>query len=364
MSLRRLLEKYQQIFSVEVFDNIAAIASRLVARRSASFRHQFGFKLLRKTNVAMCRLRDIQLVNTIETFCGTIPDYKVNDGAKQELPTRENLEFLLVRTQSTAKLLLRIAQCSREAATAFLNYIHRTFFLETCTMYLGILAEIWQMSRTLCTKVILFYNALRPYCRYFRAAAKPWLPDVYKLPANLEEFLGDEWSDESSRSDESLLWQQHESAAATNFTLSDFVNSADGDALMIINDDDVFDENVRVLSKNRVVKHEFTKVEIKMNDRPMLTTAADEIGVAISRDSFKRQMLSVDKLVTIDDVERFMREATEQHRRTGIVGNKLTKMNDVEWKRLRHECNHVLATNQGRNGVKKFKRIWTEKVDK
>lgn len=383
MSLRRLLEQNRQTFSHEVFDNIAAIASRLIARRSASFRHQTGFKLLRKTNVALCRLHDIQLVNAIETFAGTIPDYKLTGATKQELPTRENLEFLLVRIQATAKLLLRIAQCSREAATAFLNYIHRTFFLETCTVYLGVLAEIWQMSRTLCTRVILFYNGLRPYCRHFRAGARPWLPEGYKLSANLEAFLGDAWSDECRRPDDSVatvLWQKQDGGGGDDgvgFSLGEFSNSDDACAppVMVADKDDDYKTDskrkvattapvtVKSAKKSTIVKHEFAKVELAISERPSAAAdIADEIGVAISRDSFK-QLVSVDKLVTVADVERFVRDAAEQHRQTGVVG-KMTKMSDAEWKQLQRDCNHIMVTNQGRNCVKKFKRVWAERVRK
>lgn len=339
--MRSLLANNLIVYNREQFDEIAALTSRLIARRASSFRHKYGFKLMRQTSVAMCRLKDINIVDIIETFCGTIPDYKLSNG-KQNLPTRDNFEFVLVRLQSTAKLLLRIACCAREASVAFLNYIHRGFFIETCVVYVGVLSQIWEMACALCTKTILFYNGLHPFGRHLSSKAV-WLPAGYDLPANLEDFLGEQWISESSRPIDSVASTMLRTAEdGFGFSLSEFCNN-DVDEIVMLTDD-------VVANPKKTVKHEFAKVVVKNRDPVAMITNID-VGVAVSRDSMK-QTMSIDKVSNAEDIQKFIKAENEQ-RSTGP-----SQISETKWKELQLKVNQILITNQGRNCVKKFKTLW------
>lgn len=297
---------------------------------------------MRQTIVAMCRLKDINIVDIIETFCGTIPDYKLSN-TKQNLPTRDNFEFVLVTLQQTAKLLLRIASCAREASVAFLNYIHRGFFMETCVVYVGVLSQIWEMACALCTKTILFYNGLHPFGRQLSTKAA-WLPIGYDLPANLEDFLGEQWISESSKPIDSVASTMLKTAE-DGFSLNEFCNN-DVDDIKMLTDD--------IATPKKTVKHEFAKVVVKTRDPvAMITNDDNDIGVAVSRDSLK-QALTIDKVSNAEDILKFIKVENEERLRS----KNPSQISETKWKELQLKVNQILLTNQGRNCVKKFKTLW------
>lgn len=290
----------------------------------------------------MCRLKDINILDVIETFCGTIPDYKLANG-KQNLPTRDNFEFVLVTLQSTAKLLLRIASCAREASVAFLNYIHRGFFIETCVVYVGVLAQIREMACALCTKTVLFYNGLHPFGSHLSTKAS-WLPVGYGLPANLEDFLGEQWISESSRPINSVASTMLKTAEdGFGFSLNEFCNN-DVDEIPIATDE--------FANPKKTAKHEFSKVVVITRD-PVAKIPNNDIGVAVSRDSLKQE-ISIDKVSNAEDIQKFIKAENEQR----LTSTSPSQISETKWKELQLKVNQILLTNQGRNCVKKFKTLW------
>lgn len=348
-ALKTLLDQGLITFNAAKFDEVAALASRLIARRSDSFRSQYGFKLMRKTNIALCRLNEINMVHTIEELLGNIPIYQTS-GGKFDLPTRDNFDYVLVRLQSLAALLFRIARCARESSNLFLFYVHRNFFLETSVISLGVLAEVWQVSRRLCYETVQFYNQLHPYARHF-GQRQNWLPQDVELPRKLEEFLGVGWTEEWARGvDTSPIDDQL--IAANNVDVF-FGNRNDQDMIVELPREKPKAHSGSASVKPTVeVKKKVQLGRVEMRPVEPIRTETD-VGEVIER---QVASMNIDKIVSTEDIQKYVK--SEKVRLTqGAAAMSLDK-----WKDLQRKINHILVTSQGRNTVQMFKKFWSMAV--
>lgn len=145
---------------------------------------------MRQTNVAVCRWKELSIANTLQDIVGGTS--KVELDGRYSLPTPKNFEYLLVRMQSGAKILTRIVYCARGAYDACQTFLEKAFFVETITLYLGVIANIWKNSVELCKKMVEYYNdfirILRPHLVRVDGGSL-----AQELPDRLDEWLGDEW---------------------------------------------------------------------------------------------------------------------------------------------------------------------------
>lgn len=335
-------------YSSTTFDETGALTSRLIARRASSFRSQAGFKALRKTNVALCRLKDINIVSALENFLGTLPDYIV-EGVKLSLPTYDNFQFVMLRLQSLSKLLLRIAVCARQSSTIFRDMIQRNFFIEISTLYIGLLAQIWDTAKKLSIKTRDFYDALYPYRKYFpvKFNRNDDGPNVKVVLCNkLESFLNEVWTNEffnDVQSKRKLV--KDESGLGLDF--GDFDD--DGDHIFSLREEAT--KPPPTIELKKIDRQDIHQIETKKE----FNTNATDIGVAISRDSFK-EIVNVDRIVKTEEITKLINE--EQSLRDQKCAKRTRHMNDSQWKDVKSKVRNLLVTNQGKNCIKKFKHLW------
>lgn len=347
--LRHLLDNGLATFNAAKFDEVAALASRLIARRASSFRSQYGFKMMRKTNIALCRLKEINIVHALEEFAGTIPIFQMA-GLKLDLPTRDNFDYLLVRLQSLAALLYRVTRCARESSTLFLYYIHRNFFLETSVICVGVLAQVFEIARRMCHDTIEFYNALCSFASHF-GERKNWLNDSVQLPKRLEDFLGDGWTAEWSRP----LQTEHTKEMVSVASINLFDDRSDPNKIIEMRPDQQVASRD---TKNKPLDEPKKKVQLRLmgNEVPVkpIRFGTLDVGEVVQRKQVPAML--IEKIVSTDDIQIYVR--SEKVRLTQGAG----KMSLERWKELQGKINHMLVTSQGRNTVNMFKKFWTMAV--
>lgn len=334
-------------YSTTTFDETGALTSRLIARRANSFRSQAGFKALRKTNVALCRLKDINIISVLDNFLGTLPDYIV-EGSKLSLPTYENFQFVMLRLQSLSKLLLRIAVCARESTTIFRDMIQRNFFIEISALYIGLSAQTWDLAKSLSIKTRDFYDALYPYRKYFPSKSKQ-TGDVV-LCKKLETLLQEAWTNEFINN------VQRQSVKHDNdlgLDLGDFDD--DGDNMLSLRDENT--KPTPTIELKKIIRQDVPKVEAKKE----FITNDNDIGVAISRDSLQ-EIVIVDRIVKTEEISKLIDE--EQSLRDRKSATRTRHLSDSQWKDIKSKVRNILVTSQGKICIKKFKNLWKNAVAK
>lgn len=405
-ALRTLLDHaIHTTFARSHFSEVAALASRLIARRAASFRAQNGFRLMRKTNIALCRLHECNVRQELEDLLAMLPAYRGTSAAgvpnaALHLPKRDNVDYVLLRLRQLATLLQRIASCARESSELFLFYVHRRYFLETAVVHVAVLADIWLLAHRLCVSTVQFYDALRPYARHF-GGQREWLRALTQpagsttlagdealrsvLPVRLADCLGDEWPEECRRAQlgakQAAMPLEEGGQASSDAMLFGFdSNSAEQDSV-------IMQASVANATTTAVITAKKPpKVQIAVISKPAeqssqaptlfagagTVAACEDIGVAIPRPTpntghgkgqgnsnglgkRKKPALQLDKLVSADDVQAFMRAERAAGEVCGALGAD-------RWKELQRKCNHILVTTQGRNTVRAFRQLWTQTV--
>lgn len=347
-ALRQLLETMVKTYSTITFDDTGALTSRLIARRANSFRSQAGFKQMRKTNIALCRLKDINIIGVLENFLGTLPDYIV-EGATLSLPTYENFQFLMLRLQSLSKLLLRIATCARESSTIFRDMIQRNFFIEISALYIGLLAQIWDLAKQLSIKTRDYYDALYPYRKYFPSTSKQSgdgsLVNVV-LCKKLESFLTEAWTSEFSDN----IGSRRQLVKCENdagFDLGDFDDN--GENILSLREENK--KPTQTIELKKMIHQDIHRMDAKKE----LITNASDIGVAISRDSLQ-EIINVDRIVKTEEISKLVNE--EQSLRDKKCAKRTRHLNDSQWKDVKSKVRNLLVTSQGKICIKKFKSLW------
>lgn len=352
--LRKTLERAISTYTVSDFVELSALASRLVARRCHSFRSQYGFQFLRKTTVAVARLHQVNIIDILSNFLGTLPDYQLP--TKISLPTRDNFDYVLIRLQGLSKIFVRIVVCAKECSHAFLKYIHRNFFLETCVLYVGLLAQIWDLAKRLCESTVDLYAKLFPFRLHFKNNKKQWNNghSVEFLPETLDTFIGVDFEEIMQHTTKMPPYLQpiHNVSNMLKINFQEFLD----DEPMVI--DDATPHNIAETTDRRlknesikIVKQEFRRIETT----PM-TTSETDIGLPINRATMTEN-LSLNTIGKVEDVQKFLR-TEEQNRLIGT--NKFSRqLSDTQWRDIRKQINQIIVTSHGRLAVKKFKKLWS-----
>lgn len=370
-------------------DHAAALLSRLIARRAASFRLQYGFRFMRQTNVALCRWKELSIINTIENIHGGMSVFEV-DG-QVNIPTPVNFEYLFIRLQCAAKLLLRIIACAKEAFSAFLGILQKAYFVDITSVYLGLLANIWRLCVELCRSTIKFHNDIALIVNPHLRASAQRTSDIPKL----DEWLGTEWTevDVPTKADR----KQKSDNDVFSIDISEFDNAEVSAAIKVRQADRNRDKTINVVSRAVTVPiqrpQSFLKIErkqpqLQMKNLSELNSGSQgasgstanakrssavhenhDIGEALCRDTLqvkrpklelqkkpKMEPIVVHRINTMNDLQQFItsEEALRKNRR-----HKLSKvLNNDEWQRFTLKINDLIATMEPWRAVKRFRSVW------
>ncbi|XP_062565762.1 uncharacterized protein LOC134228017 [Armigeres subalbatus] len=176
------------------FDQAAAYVSRFCVHWDNRFYNMHGFRLIKQLNQSLLRYRTVDVVHMLSNFLNLLPDGNYLEKIVQ-LPTRGNLDYLLVRCQGLAKLFSRIASLSENAARFYVRFMSTGSFFNVCSLFLCLLAEVWYKSIYICQKIVQIYNKLYPFRSLLQNTAEDWPLGIDCFyPENLGIWLGKEYS--------------------------------------------------------------------------------------------------------------------------------------------------------------------------
>ena len=103
-----------EFHDTKYFDTSAAFLSRIICVNGAQFRRMEVLRRMKQTNQALLRLKNYQVLQNIEDFRAYIPT-EISESQKIHLPTRQILEYILIKLQGISRLLCRVIICGRKA---------------------------------------------------------------------------------------------------------------------------------------------------------------------------------------------------------------------------------------------------------
>ncbi|KAK2575722.1 hypothetical protein KPH14_012111 [Odynerus spinipes] len=202
--LRATLERIiKDLESQNIIHVEATILSRLIYRMKCKFRNDKGFKNLEKVNRALLNYLSLALEKEYKNF----QSYIELDNKFVTLPSKQMLEYVLVRTQGFAKLLARVEEVAKCAGTFLRTRIVLGHAWTVTLVAYAVISRIWILSRHLVRRSCIWYNGLYRFLNTFKAVGFLWLSTNNNLPSDLKSWLALPWfdEDESSIPDETIL---------------------------------------------------------------------------------------------------------------------------------------------------------------
>nr|XP_037870553.1 uncharacterized protein LOC119629296 [Bombyx mori] len=333
-----------------------AVFSRLVYKYDKKFRHDIGYRYFKKVNIGLKRYLAIKLLKDIENFVGILPE-KNND----YLPTRQMLEYILVRLMTFSKIMVRICICTKQAAIFYLNRVKNgESYWMSLTPY-ALLSRIWSLSLVLTKHAVRWYNSLHQYVNQLQIKGLNFLPENYTLPDNLELWLNMKNLDCFGR----FEWSQKHGV--------EIDLSLDDD-----NDIGIFENLLGHVNKlcedNQEIDLGLTVNEKRDTQQLDIGETKIDHGEAVSRDTFnmllncqtKKQAIvckhDINGIKDTPTLETFLHKE-EIYRNENNAMSLTNHLSFMQWESLKRALNNLRNTSGNKNIEKKIKNIWKEKCE-
>lgn len=182
----------KDLTSQELLHKEAAILSRLLYRMKTKFRNDKGIKSMSKVNKALLKYLSLSLEKEYEKLKNNV---EINE-KYVILPSKQMVEYVLIRTQSFTKIMLRVEEISKYTAHFLKCRINLGHAWSIALVAYAVISRIWILSRYLIKKACIWYNDLYHYLNLLKVVGVHWLTQKYELTNDLKSWLSIPWVDE------------------------------------------------------------------------------------------------------------------------------------------------------------------------
>lgn len=340
----------------------AAILSRFVYKFDKKFRNDIGYRNLKKVNTALRRYLAVNFLKDVQTFNSVMP----KDVDEIYLPTRQMIEYILLRLITFAKIMLRVSVCSKQAAVFYLDRVKRGESHWMSLMPYALVCRLWSLSVVLVQHSCNWFSNLYPFLDKLKFKGLPFLAESYTFPTDLEKWLDIknmesfgrfEWSRKKTMNIESMI-----------------VEDSDGDTIEnimkyveLVNKDESLEEE-------KFEQENLTGYVEKVKDGEMFQVPIEKTvdhGEVISRDTFKNLFKTAialpkihhyaERVTNKDTLQQFIN--TEDKLRNEENALSLTShLSFMQWQALKNCLDSLLGSlSNNRKIEKKFQKVWKEK---
>ncbi|XP_054274851.1 uncharacterized protein LOC128994355 isoform X2 [Macrosteles quadrilineatus] len=163
-------------------DSEAAALSRLIYRMKYKLRQEKSFKTLQMINRCLTNYLSIHLPSTVNSIKDTLQDDKG--------PSRQMLEWMLVRLLSVAHLFNRVYSLCTQAAGHLFVRLKLVHMYEITFFTVAVVSRLWTLAQFIVRKCCEWYSSLYQYLDKLQLSSHPWLPEGSFLPLDLAATLG------------------------------------------------------------------------------------------------------------------------------------------------------------------------------
>lgn len=339
----------------------AAVLSRFLYKFDKKFRNDIGYRNLKKVNSALRRYLAVNFLKDVESFTSVLP----KDMEEIYLPTRQMLEYIMLRLITFAKIMLRVGVCSKQAAIFYLDRVKRGESHWMSLMPYALVSRIWSISVVLVQHSCNWFSNLYSFLDKLKFKGLSFLPESYNLPTNLEKWLNFKNMESFGR----FEWSRKKTINIESLIIED----SDGDIIENIM------KYVELVNKDESLEEKFeqentTELTEKLNDSESFQVPIDktvDYGEVISRDTFKNLFKTTvilpkihhyaERVTNKDTLQQFIN--TEEKLRYEENDLSLTNhLSFMQWQALKNSLVSLLdSLSNNRKIIKKFQKVWKEK---
>lgn len=274
----------------------SALLSRFLYKYDKKFRNDIGYRNIRKINTALKKYLQLNLYKDVDNFIAILPN------GDDYYPTRQMLEYVLVRIIAFSKIMLRVCVCSKQAAVFYFDRVKRGESHWMSLVPYALLSRVCSFCTVLLYHATSWYASLYMYLIELQPKGLNFLPPHYELPDDLSKWLDLENMDNFGR----FKWSQKKRVNVDMSALDEEeFNTFDNILGFIknINNDD--DENLHTINEFNSLPVLSTNSGVRARDEylPHFPRLVDQ-GEAVSRESFLKPLTAKVKESSVDDASR------------------------------------------------------------
>lgn len=149
---------------------------------------------MEKVNRALLQYFQLDYTSHIETFKEMLPE---GNETIFYLPTKNILDYILLRTQGVAKLMCRVVHCARAAAVHMEGKMSTGQSWRVAFLCFAIVSRVWVLAKDAIKFCCMFFDAAVAYSDRLKNTTSQWLDRNYVFPRCLQEWLGADGLEES-----------------------------------------------------------------------------------------------------------------------------------------------------------------------
>ncbi|XP_025268723.1 uncharacterized protein LOC105258928 [Camponotus floridanus] len=258
--------------SMDILHSEAATLSRFIYRMKSKFRNDKGLRSMVALNKALINYYNMFLPKAYKNLESII---EMEDGT-YILPSKQMIQYVLVRTQGFAKLMTQIGNTARYAAHFLKARISLGHAWSIALLAYANVSRIWFCSRHILRRSCSWYDELYSCSKNFEYVGTHWIPRNQSLPCDLRAWLSSESQMNMSDTTEEKIFEKS------------FVEEA-------------FDTNEISFDTSNEITIDFPKLSqenastdnILSDDSSSDNDDIDDIGEVITRETFEENLPKV-----------------------------------------------------------------------
>ncbi|XP_020297102.1 uncharacterized protein LOC109861733 isoform X2 [Pseudomyrmex gracilis] len=171
--------------TMDVFHQEATVLARVIYRMKSKFRNDKGLKKMVQLNQALLNYYNMDLLKEYNILKSII---RIEDG-KYILPSKQMIEYVLVRTQGYVQLMARIEEVARCAGHYLKERIKLGHAWSISLFAFAVVSRLWIFSRFMIVECCEWYTKLYQCSQNLKYIGMNWLPQNQKLLHNLTSWL-------------------------------------------------------------------------------------------------------------------------------------------------------------------------------
>lgn len=191
MPLRKHFQNALEYFeNLNILEQEAALLSRCIYRMKTKLRTDKGLKSMEKLNRALLQFKYLNMCTVLSDFMCLLPD---EESSELYVPSRNMLDYVLVRLQGVTCLMLRAIETAHVAATSMGSRICIGHLWKVALIVLAVVSRISFICRDIMKLCCDFYRNIKSIRNLLKNTGTNWLPDEYDLPECLATWLNIDW---------------------------------------------------------------------------------------------------------------------------------------------------------------------------
>ncbi|KAM3964221.1 uncharacterized protein ACR2FA_001706 [Aphomia sociella] len=333
----------------------SALLSRFLYKYDKKFRNDIGYRNFKKVNTALHTYLKLNLQKDIKNFASTLPSNE-----DTYLPTRQMLEYILVRIMTFLKTIFRICTCAKLAAVFYMDRFKRGESHWMSLMPYALLSRVWSICTVLLEHACSWYTNLYKYLDKLQLKGLNFLPDAYELPVDIEAWIDLKNIDTYGR----FNWTEKRYLQVDpNLVEDDDGETFDSilDYVKEINDETTEDTNLVPLPDSLEIKPVDFEIQQQNVDR----------GETISREYFKsffnpqakaeETKHSSDNVTNKASLQQFL-DNEDKYRNNSDKRSLTNHLSFMQWQALKSSLVKLAdSLSKNRKIERKFQLLWKEK---